>query len=189
VALVLLFVVGTTSTPLADLLRGASIETGFLSLKLAGASPGGLGGSAEQSNEFMSAPNVNRPQGDARRQQSADEDLGLRLIADLHLYMSLDSQRMTRKWEPEVDKGSDVAPLINETASKIEAGAELYKGRIASFAACLRFLATATKDSEYPRTLLTKLNPRLTELHYLEQIPITSHRTLRRRSSWRIRLG
>ncbi|MBS3650958.1 hypothetical protein KEU06_20295 [Pseudaminobacter sp. 19-2017] len=164
IALVLLFIVGTTSTPLAELLRGASINTGFLNVTLAAATT--RSDDARKGNNW--APLTFGPRGAHR---PADEEFGLRTVADLHIHMKTDASRIEMDWQtagryPELSRvpGPDRVLVLTE---RLETAADTYRNNVYALTECIRFLNEQTGDRGFGRSLLMGLKPEVAKLHYL----------------------
>ena len=119
-----------------------------------------------RSNNFTPQLRNNPQQGKDRLRQSAKEEMGLKTIAELQMYMRADASRMERNWEPTTEgiespgekKEAADAPPAGGVPAAIQAAADKYEANLAGFTSCLRFLANATTDDECPASAPMRQN-------------------------------
>ncbi len=162
IALILLFLVGSSSTSLFDLLKGASFDAGGVALKLAGASADG-GKSTEQPNNILPYNNISPGCGD----QCSGEEYGFRILGDLNAYMKADAKRISADLAALYADKPAGAPLFQakQRVASIWAASIFFDSSLNNYIGCIRMLNTATKDVKYGRSEILSLRTVISELY------------------------
>lgn len=161
-ALVFLFVIGTTSVSVDELVRSTSIEAGPVRLKLATSSATGIG-SSEQTQK-LSIYLAKTPDGNGKSHDADNPtgEMGFTTIAALDRFMRRDAHYIESSLEDVPGEES-----ARRHAQEILSAAKNYEDKLRSLTSCIRFLMTTTADNEYFRNQIIALKPRLRELHVL----------------------
>jgi hypothetical protein len=167
VILLLLFLVGATSTPLSELVTGwananiSKIKAGPVELEMRAAA----------SAIAPKANNIAPPfQNDGERKAAvprADEEIGLYTISDLHTRMRQDAARIRESAALVADEASPARIAALAKAEEIEAAAGQYEAKISRLALCMMRIIQTTRDDQYARSLLVGLKPNIAEAYYL----------------------